>query len=58
MSKHQGENPRNHPRWIPLDVIIKVNVRGITPRFTLEGLHNRVISEVVKVESPSMTMTE
>ena len=27
VSKHQGENPRNHPQWIPLNVIIKVNVR-------------------------------
>ena len=49
---------RNHPRWIPLDVIIKVNVRGTTLEVQLEGLHDRVVSGVVKEESPSMTTTE
>ena len=58
MSKHQEENPRNHPRWVPLNVIIKVNVEESPSRFTLEGLHDRVIPEVVKAESPSMTTTE
>ena len=50
MSKHQEENPRNHPRWVPLNVIIKVNVEESPSRFTLEGLHDRVVSEVVKEE--------
>ena len=54
----KGKNPRNHPRWVPLNVIIKVNVEESPSRFTLEGLHDRAISEVVKVESPSMTTTE
>ena len=50
MSKHQEENPRNHPRRVPLNVIIKVNVEESPSRFTLEGLHDRVVSEVVKEE--------
>ena len=58
MSKHQGENARNHPRWFPVDVIIKVNIEEPPSRFRLEGLHDRVVSEVVKEESPSMTTTE
>ena len=50
MSKHQEENPRNHPRWVPLNVIIKVNVEESPSRFTLEGLLDRAVSEVVKEE--------
>ena len=50
MSKHQEENPRNHPRWVPLNVIIKVNVEESPSRFTLEGLHDRALSKVVKEE--------
>ena len=41
----------------PLDVTIKLNLGGITLEVHTEGLHNRVVSEVEKEESPSMTTT-
>ena len=42
--------PKESPRWVPLNVIIKVNIEESPSRFTLEGLHDRVVSEVVKEE--------